>query len=146
MQFSFKHILVPYDGTQSSKNAFQAALSIAKEHNSSLTVLTCLEEKSTFAFFQTKSDKKEYARIKKLAERHIKTLKAQAKENNVKFSSKITKSNLASDCIAHYAKENKITLIIMSKTKLTTKLEKRYYNSTVENVFRKNPCSLLIIT
>ena len=143
--FSFNHLLVPYDGTESSRIAFQAALKIAKNNQSSISVLTCIEEKSTLGFFQTKSDKKEYERIKNQAEKHHSRLNKEAEKYQIEFKSKIMKSSLASDSIVKYAKENKITLIIINKTKLSTELEKRYYNSTVENVFKKSPCSILVV-
>lgn len=143
--FSFSHLLVPYDGTESSKIAFQAALKIAKNNQSSIDVLTCIEEKSTLGFFQTKSDKKEYERIKNHAVQHHSRLKKEAEKHQVEFKSKIMKSSLASECIVKYAKENKISLIIINKTKLRTELEKRYYNSTVENVFKRSSCSVLVV-
>ena len=143
--FSFNHLLVPYDGTESSKIAFQTALKIAKNNQSSISVLTCIEEKSTLGFFQTKSDKKEYERIKNKAEKHHSRLNKEAEKYQIEFKSKIMKSSLTSDCIVKYAKENKISLIIINKTKLSTELEKRYYNSTVENVFKKSSCSILVV-
>ena len=143
--FSFNHILVPYDGTESSKIAFKAGLSIAEKNQSTLSVVTCIEEKATLGFFQTKSDKKEYQRIKNEATRHIERLDKEAQKKQVDFKFKIMKSNLTSDCIVKYAKENKVSLIVISKTKLRTELEKRYYNSTVENIFKKNPCSVLVV-
>lgn len=143
--FSFNHLLVPYDGTESSKIAFQAALKIAKNNQSSISILTCIEEKYTFGFFQTRSDKKEYERIKNQAEHHHSRLKKEAEKHQIELKSKIMKSSLASDCIVKYAKENKISLIIINKTKMRTELEKRYYNSTVENVFKKASCSILVV-
>ena len=143
--FSFNHLLVPYDGTDSSKIAFQAAIKIAKNNQSSISVLTCIEEKSTLGFFQTKSDKKEYERIKNQAEKHHSRLNKEAEKHHIEFKSKIMKSSLTSDCIVKYAKENKISLIIINKTKIRTELEKRYYNSTVENVFKKSSCSILVV-
>ena len=142
---SFHHILVPYDGTESSKIAFKAGLKMAKKDQSVLSVITCIEEKATLGFFQTKSDKKEYQRIKNEATKHLERLKKEAQKNQIDFKSKILKSDLASDCIVKYASENKVTVIIMNKTKLSTQLEKRYYNSTVENVFQKASCSILIV-
>lgn len=144
--FSFEHLLIPYDGTESSKIAFEAGLKIAKKNQSSIiSVITCIEEKSTFGFFQTKSDKKEYERIKHRASQHLSKLKELSEKNQIKFQSKIMKSSLASDCIVKYAKENKVSLIVISKTKLKTKLEKRYYESTAENVLKKASCSVLVV-
>ena len=99
----------------------------------------------TLGFFQTRSDKKEYDRIKNEAKRHHARLNKEAEKHQIDFKSKIMKSSLPSDCIVKYAKENKVSVIILNKTKMRTELEKRYYNSTVENVFKKAPCSILIV-
>lgn len=143
--FSFSRLLVPYDGTESSKIAFQAALKLAKNNQSAILILTCIEEKSTFGFFQTKSDKKEFERIKGEAQRHHARLKKEAEKHEISLRSKIMKSSLASDCIVQHAKENKISLIIISKSRLQTNLEKKYYDSTVENVLKKSSCSVLVV-
>ena len=145
MVLSFHHILVPYDGTKSSSIAFDAGLKIAKKNHSLISVITCIEEKKTLGFFQTKSDKKEFERVKKQVDRHFSKLQKEAEKLELKFKSKITKSDYASDCIVDYAKENNVSLIVISKTKLKTELEKRHYDSTVENIFKKNPCSVLVV-
>ena len=144
-KFSFLNILVPYDGTQSSKNAFNAALHLAKENNSTLTVLCCLEKKSTLGFIQTKSDQKEFEKIKENAKKHVLKLKMECEKNDIEFHSHITHADLPSDCIVDYANNHKMNVIVISKSKLTTKLEKMHYNSTVENVLKKSPCSVLIV-
>ena len=136
---------MPYDGTKSSKIAFQAALKIAKNNQSAILILTCIEEKSTLGFFQTKSGKKEFERIKNDAQRHHARLKKESEKHQVFIHLKIMKSSLASDCIVKHAKENKISLIIINKTRLQTELEKKYYESTVENVLKKSSCSVLVV-
>ena len=141
----FSKILIPYDGTTSSKKGFKSGLKIAKDNNATISVITCVEKKSTLGFFQSTSDKKKYERIKKEIMSHVDQLTKEAKKSNVSIKSKIIKSDLPSEAITKYAKSNDIDLIVISKSKLATMYEKKYYNSTVENLMKEPPCSVLVV-
>ncbi|WP_316504200.1 universal stress protein [Nitrosopumilus sp.] len=47
--------------------------------------------------------------------------------------------------ILEFAKQHKVDLIIMTKTKITSRYEKQHYQSTIENVFRNAHCPILTI-
>ena len=141
----FQKILVPYDATPSSEKAFKRILPIIEKHCSKIILLICIRDRATFGFFQTKSDKKSLEQEKKKAQKFQDMAKKDAQKFELSITSKIVKSDLESDSIVDYAKEQKVDLIVMSKTKLTTNAEKMYYISTVEAVFRKAPCPLLYI-
>ena len=141
----FTNILVPYDGTASSKNAFDSALGLAKKHEAKISIFTCIPEHATFGFFKTKSDKKAIQLQKKQAKKQILNLKEKAVRIEVSITSKImTSSSLPSHCIIKYAKNHDVDLIVMSTTRIRPS-EKMYYHSTVENVFRNANCALLVI-
>ncbi len=40
---AFKNILVPYDGSIPANRAFNKAIEIAKQHDSNIKVVTCLD-------------------------------------------------------------------------------------------------------
>ena len=141
----FSKILIPYDGTTSSKKGFKTGLKIAKDNKATISVITCVEKKSTLGFFQSTSDKKKFERIKTEIMSHVEQLTKEAKKNDVSIKSKIVKSDLPSDAITEYAKSNDIDLIVISKSKLSTMYEKKYYNSTVENLMKDPPCSVLVV-
>lgn len=141
----FSKILIPYDGTASSKKGFKTGLKIAKDNKSTISVITCVEKKSTLGFFQSTSNKKKFERVKKEIMSHIEQLTKEAKKNNISIKSNIIKSDLPSEAITKYAKSNSIDLIVISKSKLSTMYEKKYYNSTVENLMKNPPCSVLIV-
>jgi hypothetical protein len=44
---SYKHILVPYDGTKTGDRAFNGAIQLAKKFGSKITLLACVEREST---------------------------------------------------------------------------------------------------
>ena len=145
MSGTFEHILVPYNGTFGSNKAFRKAISLAPSIQAKITVLTCLEERPTFGFFKTKTSKETFERERKMVEKQHHELEKLAKKENISFSSKITKNGLASMKILEFAKQHEVDLIIMTKTKITSRYEKQHYQSTVENVFRNTHCPILII-
>ena len=145
MTKTFEHILVPYNGTAGSEKAFRKAISLAESIQAKITLLTCLEERQTFGFFKTKASKQEFEKECKIIKKQHLKLEKFAKEHDVSCGSKIVKNGLASTKILEFAKQHKVDLIIITKTKLSSHYEKQYYHSTVENMFRNSPCPILIL-
>jgi nucleotide-binding universal stress UspA family protein len=145
MSKSFENILVPYNGTVGSEKAFKKAVSLASSINSKITIITCLEERNTFGFFKTKTSKQEFEKERKAIEKQHLKLEKFAKDQDISCSSKIIKNGLPSTRILEFAKQHKIDLIITTRTKLSSRIEKQHYHSTVENMFRNSPCPILIL-
>ena len=145
MTKTFEHILVPYNGTAGSEKAFRKAISLASSIQAKVTILTCLEERSTFGFFKTKTSKQEFEKERKLVEKQHLKLEKFAKEHDVSCTTKIAKNGLASTNILEFAKQHNTDLIITTRTKLSSRYEKQHYHSTVENMFRNTPCPILIL-
>ena len=145
MTVLFEHILVPYNGTAGSEKAFRKAISLASSTNAKITIVTCLEERSTFGFFKTKTNKLEFEKERKLVEKQHLKLEKLAKEQLIVFDSKIIKGGLASTKILEFAKQHNIDLIMTTRTKLSSRYEKQHYHSTVENMFRNAPCPILVL-
>ena len=141
----FENILVPYNGTAGSEKAFKKAISLAHSINAKITLITCLEERNTFGFFKTKTSKQEFEKETKAVEKQHLKLEKFAKDHDISCSSKIVKNGLPSTRILEYAKQHKTDLIITTRTKLSSQIEKQHYQSTVENMFRNSPCPILIL-
>ena len=142
---SFEHILIPYNGTAGSNKAFRKAMSLASSINAKVSVLTCLEERPTFGFFKTKTSKQEFEKERQLIEKQHLELEKLVKKQDIPFSSKIVKNGMASIKILEFAKQHDVDLIIMTKTKFSSRYEKQHYQSTIENVFRNAHCPILIL-
>jgi len=148
MTKTFEHILVPYNGTAGSEKAFRKAISLAVSIQAEIMILTCVEERQTFGFFKTKASKQEFEKERKIIEKQHLKLEKFAKEHDVSCGSKIVKNGLASTRILEFAKQHNVDLIITTRTKrtkLSSRYEKQYYHSTVENMFRNSPCPILIL-
>ena len=144
MTLSFENILVPYDGTKTGDKAFSGAVKLAKNFDSKVTVLSCIEREPTFVFFETKSDKKSTKKRNNIMKKKISDLQQIAEKSNVQFRSSITNCSVASKCIVSYAKSHKIDLIIMGKSSKINP-EKIYHDSTVNYVYGHVDCAMLNI-
>ena len=142
---TFEHILVPYNGIKNSEIAFKKAISLASLNNAKIIIITCLEERNTFGFFKTKTSKQEFQKERKMVEKQHLKLEKFAKENNISCSSKITKNGLASTRILEFTKQHNVDLIVIKRTKISSRYEKQYHHSTVENIFRNASCPILIL-
>jgi len=141
----FEHILIPYNGASGSLKAFKKAVELVQITNAKITVFTCLEERSTFGLFKTKTNKQEYENEYNLVtQKHIE-LEKYAKKHNVLPIFKIIKNNQPSEAILEFSEKHKVDLIIMGKTKHVSHYEKMHYTSTIENVSKNFSAAILIL-
>ena len=99
MNKMFDHILVPFNGCPGSQKAFKKAVALTKKKKSRMTVLTCLEEKSAFGLFKTKTNKQKFEKECKLSTKEHTKLEEYSQKFNVSFDSKIIKGDMASHSI-----------------------------------------------
>ena len=146
MTKTFDHILIPYNGTPGSQKGFKTAVALAQVIKAKITVLTCLEERPVFGFFKTKTSRQEFEKECNFVQKQHKELEEFAGEHDVVFDSKIVKNGMVSVKILEFAKQHDdVDLIIMTKTKISSRYERQYYQSTLENVFRNAHCPILIL-
>lgn len=140
----FTHILVPFNGTHESKKSFRKAVEIAKIHGARVTILTCIEERQTFGFFKTKTNKKEFEEEKRLVAVEHDDLSRLASKHGIKAYSKIVKSSLASSSIVDFAEVHGVDLIVMGRRRFPTVAQAKHHWSTLDNVFNNAPVPLLV--
>ena len=133
-------------GTAGSNNAFRKAISLASSLQANIPIITCLEKRSIFSLFKPKTKNDEFEKERKEVEKQHIEMKTFAKEHRVTCNSKIVRGDLASSEILSFADQHDIDLIIMSKTKFSSRHEKIHHHSTLENVFRNTFCPVLILT
>ncbi|MDH3764615.1 MAG: universal stress protein [Nitrosopumilus sp.] len=145
MSATFRHMLVPYNGTSGSQKAFKKAVALAQLTKSNITVLTCLEERSTFGLFKTKTNKQDFDNEHKLVTQEHAKLKKYSDQHRVSPGFKIIKSNVASHKILEFAENNNVDLVILGKKKFVTRFEKTYYHSTIEDISKSFQGAVLIL-
>ena len=137
-------ILVPFDGSGFSENAFENALEIAEKFESELIVMTVIQSKisdSTGMSLQRLEEIQDEQ--EDIATTMLKKLEASAKAKNVSFSIKIIHNPSPSDGIVTFAENNSIDLIVMGSHGRTG-LRKIVLGSVANGVIGHAKCSVLI--
>jgi len=140
----FEHMLVPYNGCPGSQKAFKKAVALAELTKSKITILTCLESRSTFGLFKTKTNKQEFEGEHKLVLLEHAKLEKYATGKGVSSNYKIITNNVASEAILEFAEKQNVDLIIMG-IKKRTRYEKTHFPSTIEYVSKNFQGALLIL-
>lgn len=116
-----KHILVPYDGSMASRNAFDRALEMAKENKAKITLIAALDlhQPSEEQFDEIVIDgslQLNTVRDKQIVEKQLPELQSRARQANVqlecKYISGMMQDGVPSGRIVKFATNNEVDLIV----------------------------------
>ena len=141
----FQNILVPFDLSTQSTRAFKVALDIAKNYNSKVTLLTCLEGDAwQHKFYDSRADAELLKKQKKVTEKYVEKLESLADKNKVTVKSQIIKSKSVVNDIVTFAKSRKHDLIVIGSHGRTG-FDKVLLGSVANGVSQKTSCPILIV-
>ena len=141
----FSNILVPFDLSNQSTRAFKIAVNLAKQYNSKITLLTCLEGDAWHhKYYDSRADNELIKKQRKATLSHIAKLETLANKSEVPIKSQILKSTSVARDITTYAKSRKIDLIVMGSHGRTG-VDKLILGSVANGVTQKASCPVLII-
>jgi len=142
---TFKNILVPFDDSISANRAFNKALEIAKQHNSNLKVVTCLDIGNLGGWYIDKRINKD---IMKKAKNQTKKLFSElddvAGKKSIHVDYKIIESNNPVKTLISFAKSKNIDLIVIGSSG-RGKFDKVLLGSVSNGIMQKSKCPVLII-
>jgi nucleotide-binding universal stress UspA family protein len=142
---TFDNILVPYDGSISSLRAFNKAIELAKQHNSHIKVVSCLDIGNLGGWYIDKRINKDIMRkAKKIAGDMFSKLESIAKKNTVPIEFKIIESNNTVKSITALTRSKHIDLVIMGSSGRGN-FDKILLGSVSNGVIQKAKCPVLII-
>ena len=141
----FQNILVPFDLSIQSTRAFKVALNLAKNYDSKITLLTCLEGDAwQHKFYDSRADDELIKKQKKVAQKHLEKLELLADKNNVMIKSQILKSKSVVGDIVTFAKSRKYDLIVIGSHGRSG-FDKLLLGSVANGVSQKSSCPILIV-
>lgn len=141
----FKNVLVPYDGSTNSNRAFNEAIEIAKQHDSKLRVVACLDITNLGGWYIDKRINKDIMKkAKNLTEKLFSKLNDIAKKNSVPLESKIIESKNTVKSIISFVESKNIDLIVMGSSGRGG-FDKMLLGSVSNGVMQKAKCSVLIV-
>lgn len=141
----FQNILVPFDLSAQSTRAFKVALDLAKNYNSKITLLTCLEGDAWHhKYYDARADSELIKKQKKVTKEHLEKLESLADKNNISIKSQILTSKSVVNDIVTFAKSRKHDLIVIGSHGRTG-FDKLLLGSVANGVSQKSTCPILII-
>ena len=141
----FKNILVPFDLSSTSNQAFKVALDIAQKYDSKITLITCVEGDAWHhKFYDARADAALLKQQTKVAKKYMEKLEASANKAGIKIKLQILKSTSVAKDIATFAKSRKIDLIVMSSHSRTG-LDKLILGSVANGVVQRSTTPVLLI-
>lgn len=141
----FKNILVPFDLSAQSTRSFKIALDLAKNYNSKITLLTCLEGDAWHhKYYDARADSELIKKQKKVTKEHLEKLESLADKNNVSVKSQILTSKSVVNDIVTFAKSRKYDLIVIGSHGRTG-FDKLLLGSVANGVSQKSTCPVLIV-
>jgi len=137
---TLSHILVPYDGTEQSDQAFEEALKLTKKYSCALSVVTCFRQS-----YQLMIGYADYILDENSISSKKKNLKKKAKNENVSYSHYIIDSERIVDTILAFADEHDVDMIIMGSQKKPGIMKKIYQGSISKEIKKHAKCIVKII-
>jgi len=145
MLMLFENILVPFDLSSPSNQAFKIALDIAQKYNSKLTLLTCVEGDAWHhKFYDSRADSELLKKQTKAAKKFMEKLEESANKAGVKIKLQIIKSSSVVKDITTFAKSRKIDLIVMNSHGRTG-LDKLILGSVANGVIQRSTIPVLLL-
>lgn len=141
----FENILVPFDLSGPSNQAFKTALDIAQKYNSKITLLTCIEGDAWHhKFYDSRADSELLKKQTKAAQQFMEKLEESANKAGVKIKLQIIKSSSVVKDITTFAKSRKINLIVMNSHGRTG-LDKLILGSVANGVIQRSTIPILLL-
>ncbi|MFQ5475502.1 MAG: universal stress protein [Nitrosopumilus sp.] len=142
---TFKNILIPYDGSIHANHAFDKAIEIAKQHDSNLKVVSCLDIANIGGWYIDRQINKDIMKnAKNLTKKLFSKLNNTAKKNSIHVDFKIIESNNTVKSLISFANSKQIDLIIMGSSG-RGEFDKVLLGSVSNGVMQKAKCPVLII-
>jgi nucleotide-binding universal stress UspA family protein len=138
-------ILVPYDGSKYSHNAFKYALDIAKKYNSTLITVICIVEQNQLSeMTMPEEENLQLKKQKDSASQLLSILTSRAEELGIDFKGVILRTSSVTDAILSYAESNSVDVIILGSRGLGG-FKKLLLGSVASVVSQYSKCPVLII-
>jgi len=142
---TFKNILVPYDGSTYALTAFNKAVELAKQHNSRIKVVSCLDIANLGGWYIDRRINKDILRkAKKITEELFSRLDDIARRNSVTVDFKIIESSNTVKSLISFTKSKNIDLVMMGSSGRGN-FDKILLGSVSNGVMQKAKCPVLII-
>ena len=139
-----KHIMVPYDKSESAMRAFEYAIDLAGKYNANISIVTCISiQIPTDPYFGTAYI--ETTRLlKEDALKSAQSLEPRLKESKIQYKIDVLEVVSITDTLTSYAESHNVDLIVMGSRGLGG-FKKLLLGSVASGVSQHSKCPVLIV-
>lgn len=139
-----KHIMVPYDKSESAIRAFEYAMDLAGKYNANISIVTCISiQIPTDPYFGTAYI--ETTRLlKEDALKSAQSLEPRLKESKIQYKIDVLEVVSITDTLTSYAESHNVDLIVMGSRGLGG-FKKLLLGSVASGVSQHSKCPVLIV-
>lgn len=139
-----KHIMVPYDKSESAIRAFEYAIDLAGKYNANISIVTCISiQIPTDPYFGTAYI--ETTRLlKEDAMKSTQSLEPKLKELKIQYKIDVLEVISITDTLTSYAESHNVDLIVMGSRGLGG-FKRLLLGSVASGVSQHSKCPVLIV-
>jgi len=139
-----KHIMVPYDKSESAIRAFEYAMDLAGKYNANISIVTCISiQIPTDPYFGTAYI--ETTRLlKEDAVKSTQSLEPKLKELKIQYKMDVLEVVSITDTLTSYAESHNVDLIVMGSRGLGG-FKRLLLGSIASGVSQHSKCPVLIV-
>jgi len=139
-----KHIMVPYDKSESAIRAFEYAMDLAGKYNANISIVTCISiQIPTDPYFGTAYI--ETTRLlKEDAVKSTQSLEPKLKELKIQYKMDVLEVVSITDTLTSYAESHNVDLIVMGSRGLGG-FKRLLLGSVASGVSQHSKCPVLIV-
>jgi len=139
-----KHIMVPYDKSESAIRAFEYAIDLAGKYNANISIVTCISiQIPTDPYFGTAYI--ETTRLlKEDAVKSTQSLEPKLKELKIQYKMDVLEVVSITDTLTSYAESHNVDLIVMGSRGLGG-FKRLLLGSVASGVSQHSKCPVLIV-
>lgn len=139
-----KHIMVPYDKSESAIRAFEYAIDLAGKYNANISIVTCISiQIPTDPYFGTAYI--ETTRLlKEDAMKSTQSLEPKLKELKIQYKIDVLEVVSITDTLTSYAESHNVDLIVMGSRGLGG-FKRLLLGSVASGVSQHSKCPVLIV-
>ncbi len=139
-----KHIMIPYDKSESANHAFEYAIDLAEKYNASVSIVTCvLMQVPTEPYFGT-AYIETLKLLKEDAIKSISALEPRLKELKIQYKIDVLEVRSVPDSLITYEDTHNVDLIVMGSRGFGG-FKKMLLGSVASAVSQHSKCPVLIV-
>lgn len=139
-----KHIMVPYDKSESASHAFEYAVDLAKKYGSSISIVTCILIQTPTEPYFGAAYMETAKLLKEDALKSISKLESRLKESGIQYKVEILEVRSITDSLISYEESHEIDLIVMGSRGFGG-FKKLLLGSVASSVSQHSKCPVLIV-